>query len=244
MFGIENSANNFGRSAGLLSNTASNLPIRAALGTLFIASDTLVIYRWNGTAWDTIGGGGGAFNGAENGLSVNFFNKVVLGGTLTQNTDINCLNYGFKFEVFNSFAIGDGIEPTMIFNSSTETIITSVGGNNKGLYLDFLNNQYNFGDFTNTNSGTTIVINDLTQIIQTQHTGSNRGLKLDFGGLQYWLGDYDGITNGYWLQIDDTSGELKFNGANLISATSSGNSGQHLVIVLNGSTYKIKLENP
>jgi hypothetical protein len=37
---------------------------------------------------------------------------------------------------------------------------------------------------------------------------------------------------------------LSFTGAGLQSATSSGNSGQHLVIVLNGNTYKIKLELP
>jgi hypothetical protein len=36
---------------------------------------------------------------------------------------------------------------------------------------------------------------------------------------------------------------LIFTGANLQSATSSGNSGQHLVITLNSVQYKIKLEN-
>jgi hypothetical protein len=37
---------------------------------------------------------------------------------------------------------------------------------------------------------------------------------------------------------------LIFTGTNLQSATSGGNSGQHLVITLNGVQYKIKLENP
>lgn len=37
---------------------------------------------------------------------------------------------------------------------------------------------------------------------------------------------------------------LSFTGAGLESSTSSGSSGQHLVITLNGTVYKIKLENP
>jgi hypothetical protein len=38
--------------------------------------------------------------------------------------------------------------------------------------------------------------------------------------------------------------DLIFTGASLQSASAGGNSGQHLVITLNGTQYKIKLENP
>jgi hypothetical protein len=40
-----------------------------------------------------------------------------------------------------------------------------------------------------------------------------------------------------------TAGDLVFNGVNIQSSTSSGNSGEHLRIKLNGVYYKIKLEN-
>jgi hypothetical protein len=40
-----------------------------------------------------------------------------------------------------------------------------------------------------------------------------------------------------------TAGDLVFNGVNIQSGTSGGNSGQHLRIKLNGVYYKIKLEN-
>lgn len=40
-----------------------------------------------------------------------------------------------------------------------------------------------------------------------------------------------------------TSQDLKFTGAQLQSSSSSGNSGEHLRILLNGTYYKIKLEN-
>lgn len=243
MFGIENSANNFGRSAGLLANTFAQRPITAALGTLFIASDTLIVYRWNGTAWDTIGGGGGVFGGVTNGLQI-LGGAVGLGGSLTQNTDINCFNYAFKFEVFNSFAIGDGTEPTLILNSSAQTITTSFSGSENGLKFNFSNKQYLLGDFNYDFNGTHLFIADTAQKILTVNNNNYRGLNLDFGNLQYWLGDYSSTTNGYWLMIDDNNGELYFNGVNLESSNSSGNSGQHLVIVLNGNQYKIKLENP
>lgn len=45
-------------------------------------------------------------------------------------------------------------------------------------------------------------------------------------------------------QNGSANGQLVFTGASLQSNTSGGNSGEHLVIVLNGTTYKIKLEFP
>jgi hypothetical protein len=42
----------------------------------------------------------------------------------------------------------------------------------------------------------------------------------------------------------NTTGSLNLNGTALQSNSAGGNSGEHLVIVLNGTTYKIKLENP
>jgi hypothetical protein len=42
----------------------------------------------------------------------------------------------------------------------------------------------------------------------------------------------------------DINNDLIFTGASLQSASAGGNSGQHLVITLNGTQYKIKLENP
>ena len=45
-------------------------------------------------------------------------------------------------------------------------------------------------------------------------------------------------------QNGTANGQIVFTGASLQSNTASGNSGEHLIIVLNGNTYKIKLENP
>lgn len=45
------------------------------------------------------------------------------------------------------------------------------------------------------------------------------------------------------FQPDSTGGDLIFTGANIQSSSASGNSGSHLRIKLNGTYYKIKLEN-
>lgn len=282
MFGLENSANNFGASAGLLANTLANRPIQAALGTLFVGTNNLIVYRYNGVAWDTIGGGGGVFGGAINGLQT-IGSNVGLGGSLTQNTDINCFNYDFKFEIFNSFAIGNGTEPTIIWNSSTETIITSFGGNNIGLNLDFNNevyslnvnakgfkyyfasdeyfvgedyyngdgfglliqgfNRFILGDYGAKSAVTFLEIENSQQFIRTQNQNVEIGLKLDFANDTYSLGDFGAFGNGLYLQLDDASSELRLYGA-LLSGTASGFSGNHLSIYINGTHYKIKLENP
>jgi hypothetical protein len=52
-----------------------------------------------------------------------------------------------------------------------------------------------------------------------------------------------GTTNSGRVEIQATQG-LFFTGAALQSGTSGGNSGQHLVIILNGTVYKIRLEFP
>jgi len=54
--------------------------------------------------------------------------------------------------------------------------------------------------------------------------------------------DTSGYTNGsIELKVQDTTGDLILTSANLQSGTSSGNSGQHLRIKLNGTYYKIQL---
>lgn len=206
MFGIENSANNFGRSAGLLSNTAANLPLRAALGTLFIASDTLVIYRWTGTGWVTIGGGGGAFNGAENGLDVNFNNKVVLGGTLVQNTQISGNNaYLIKFDDYTQFAIGNNIQPSLLLDTPNSKISTSYNGSIIGLSLDFANNNYYLG---NTLSASYIFVSPTSIQFGEWNNGTNcLNASINDGGLS--LGDIAGVINGTYLQIDAVNSLIK-----------------------------------
>jgi hypothetical protein len=51
-----------------------------------------------------------------------------------------------------------------------------------------------------------------------------------------------GVGANIEFKTEDTAGGLVFNGLALQSNTAGGNSGEHLVITLNGVQYKIKLE--
>jgi hypothetical protein len=125
-FGIGNSANNFGRSAGLLANTTALRPLQAAEGTIFIDVETLLIYRYdaiNEAGWQEIGGGGG-ISLATNGLSIYDDTEVGLGGILTQ--------------------------PETIIDGNTFLWRTvSLNDNTQGFNLNFDSQVYSFGVIQN-----------------------------------------------------------------------------------------------
>lgn len=103
----------------------------------------------------------------------------------------------------------------------------------------------NIGQFTG--SFTYIGINQGDATIKAFDTAStSNGLSLDFANELYKFG-----SNNCEIKCDNlsqfiefTTNALIFTNAALQSNTSSGNSGEHLVITLNGTQYKIKLENP
>ncbi len=83
---------------------------------------------------------------------------------------------------------------------------------------------------TTTSIGTGIItLNALQSININAGSGSNLSLN---------------TTGGNIVINPSTTGSVVFTGAALQSGTSSGNSGQHLVITLNGVVYKIALQNP
>lgn len=78
---------------------------------------------------------------------------------------------------------------------------------------------------------------------------SSAQIILDYDNNYMAWGAFSG--NNTQMNIDDNNQEILFNtenllfqGTNIQSNTSGGNSGEHLVIYLNGTQYKIKLENP
>lgn len=166
-----------------------------------------------------------AFNGNDIGLKLDFGFKVYQLG------DFNFVNNNTAFYV----------------NDSNETIYTSNQGAQNGILLDFLNGTYYFGningknqlvfelnrfstlgDYLGNGNSSTITIDDQLKTIFLYTNGNNTTFLVD--------GNSDKLTF--------TTNALNFDGAGLQSNTSSGNSGEHLVITLNGSTYKIQLLNP
>lgn len=121
-------------------------------------------------------------------------------------------------------------------------------GIDNGLLLDFNNGFYYIGNYGG--PGTHIKIDD-TGTIKSFFGSTAKGFNLDNITNIYDFGD---VSGGAWLSIDGTNTSVTTNaqilvfddggsGA-LLSNTSSGNSGQHLVVTIDGNTYHIKLEIP
>jgi hypothetical protein len=176
--------------------------------------------------------------GNEVGLKLDFTNKLYQLGDFNGTSNITYI------------VVDDGGEFFVTFNQ----------GNDVGLLLDFGKRRYYLGDFSNYINGTTLEIREDVDTIITRNNFGSQGISLDLGTLFYKFGDYDALVNNTHIAVKDSSQEINlftnggsiffsadsliFDGAGLQSNTAGGNSGEHLVITLNGSQYKIKLENP
>lgn len=102
-----------------------------------------------------------------------------------------------------------------------------VGGSDIGLLLDFTSKIYNIGDWIGLNNISYLSVDDDNALVLLSTKGTTSFLV-------------DGTSD----KLTFTTKYLNFVGATLQSGSASGNSGQHLVITLNGTAYKIQLLNP
>jgi hypothetical protein len=142
---------------------------------------------------------------------------------------------------------------------------TKYAGIVNGLNLDYSATVFQFGSLdSTTNPDIYFNANGNNSTLQAVFNGNDNGLNLSFatGSRIFQLGDYQNSFDSTKLVLDDTNtsilisssqvsgsttiegNSLVFTGANLESNTSSGSSGQHLVITLNGTIYHIDLKNP
>jgi hypothetical protein len=128
-----------------------------------------------------------------------------------------------------------------------------------GLKLDIQNREYYLGDFNAIYNGTIIRIDDSNKNIAIIQGGNDNGLAVDFQNSRFYFGDYNGFNNSTHLyiadnskliqlntlsgQVDTNADLLTFNGA-LTTPTTTGFSGQHLQLTINGTPYVIRLYNP
>ncbi len=88
------------------------------------------------------------------------------------------------------------------------------------------------------------IFQDGTSKIAAYFGSVEQGLSIDAGAFQFSIGDIDSQQNGLSLQIDDTNRLFRFVGTGITAATAGGASGQHLIINVSGTTYKLNLLNP
>jgi hypothetical protein len=193
------------------------------------------------------------YSGAPNGINIDFVNSIYQFGNIGTNTAIyvDDSNQLIQFNISgNQIALFDQLNN-----------VTDIGYGGSMLQLRQVNNNCFLGDYNFTAGGYYLAIDNSGNQINTisMALGGAYGLKLDFSNNAFILGDRAGLNNGTYIYVEDSSpsliesqcdtfnlsiSTLSFNGASLQSNTAGGNSGEHLVITLNGSQYKIKLENP
>lgn len=166
---------------------------------------------------------------------------------------------------FWDYANGYGLEFSSInktFNLkiATENVINAdygptgnlyIGRNTAQIICETSNSFVRIGDVASIGNGTIFFVDDNNKTIASSIGGTDNGISINFVSSRYYFGDFNGINNNTHIFIQDGSQNIRFytenldfNGTALQSGTSGGNSGQHLVITLNGTQYKIKLENP
>jgi len=141
-----------------------------------------------------------ATQNADNGLYLDFVNGI---SKLT-----NFSGNGFFQQLYETY-IGDidnNIEGTLLYIDVINNIIKTKSGGavgaDKGLFLDFANNQYSFGDYDGAINGTTLTVNDSTQIIslfsqRVQYTGQDSATIAAFTGNTAGQLAYDSDLNSF-----------------------------------------------
>jgi len=193
---LNNGVTNINGTPGINSDVFANRPAATdvAPGSIYIATDTGVIYQSNGVTWSTIGGGGGPTPGIDSVLAVGqalTANRTITSTTFgllingTNNTSrfndngasiFNLNTYGFTVET------ASGVEKLSLTDFSVSPSVTNF------LNLDIANDIYKIGDFAVTGNGNTLIIDNFTDLIYLQNKGITNGLYFDFSNKAYKFG--------------------------------------------------------
>lgn len=155
----------------------------------------------------------------------------------------------------NKYALGDhGYlrgQTAFWLDDSQRLIETRFSFAPDGISLDLQNKLYKFGYVS---AGTGFFM-DVTNNIYEMKSGSTPfGFSFDTSNNKFSFGDIGGFgglskidfdgTNSTALLSAETVALSDAGAGTLLSGSSGGNSGQHLVITINGTVYKISLLNP
>lgn len=180
------------------------------------------------------------------GLKLDFLNNLYIFGESTDLTSGYVKGFFTTAGVNPQSIIGDsdsgnpGNGVSLQVLDFTQLINTTYQFNEIGLKLDFANSLYYFGDFNNIQDliyCKADIGNGFFDIVSAQY------VNFRAEGANVQIGDIDNFDNGTRFGVDDLNQKLTAS-ANLLSNTSSGNSGQHIKIKVGGTDYKIALLNP
>jgi hypothetical protein len=146
---------------------------------------------------------------------------------------------GFKLDFTNNlYLFGDYDNASngtiLSIDDNARTIITNNGSGSQGLFMDFVTDDYQFGDINGNTAYLSIGINGsslfgndvsslestnkqgiinngINQLIYTTNDGTysgDRGFKLNFANNRFQFGDFDTNGNGNFLTIDDIDEQI------------------------------------
>lgn len=173
------------------------------------------------------------------------FNNVGIG--LSVNFDDSIFSLGDFNQIYNGTALK--------IDDVSQYIKTFNGSNGEGLKLDFQNMVYAIGDYDYSVNGSYLEVDDTNISLNFYNNTVSNGLLVDFNKKWFKIGDWNNQYNNSHFYIDDPNSKITWftkqkpyfddlGTGNMLSNSSSGNSGQHLIININGTTYKIQLLNP
>ena len=144
------------------------------------------------------------------------------------------------------FADWDTDKDTPIPALDFEGVIRSVDK----VYNNILENNSNFGTHSDSNATSALIIkyipltiiNDIQSIVYYNRSGfvTTGEVNCDYLNTTF-QGKFGIPDSANDLTLSGT--QINFNSASFISNSAGGNSGNHLIIFVNGTEYKIKLEN-
>lgn len=191
------------------------------------------------------------YNANVNGISLDYILGLYKFGNIGNITNITIDNNNeyIQFNINASqFGIIDALNGLTIFGNGAPLLV-----------LDLANRKSVLGDYYGSLNSTYLQIDHNNDIIATYLSGGELGLYLDFSAKVYKFGDVINANNKTKITIDDANNEIVFDtngGVNVFkcnllqfdgsvtTASSSGNSGQHLQVTINGTPYVIQLLNP
>ena len=136
------------------------------------------------------------------------------------------------------------VTPQSTANSNRLEMSSTEAGTNFRNGIDLMNNQYAPQIELKADFSTGGAINKSINIVADGIGGFNKITAYDGQTNNPFQIDTSGYTNGsIEMKVNDATGDLIFTGTNIQSGSSSGSSGQHLRIKLNGVYYKIGLDN-
>jgi hypothetical protein len=214
--GLANIVGTPGAASGVFADRPSATDV--AEGTLYFSTDTIAIYQVVAGSWiNYSSGGGGGLTSVDNGLVLApTLTNVQFGGLLIQDTALNCGNFNLDFNNIKVFTAASSNGTNIVLED--DKIYAGINAIQAGYYLNFGSKKYLFGDYGNSNNGTSIIIDDLNEIISTFYNNNEVGLKLDFATEQYQFGQVNGVA----LAINVLGGQidLGFGGIGLQLASS------------------------